>query len=70
MLFRSLLEQGEVYKCLKGGVEVSELFWKEARKFFERFSDALLPVLNSDGQILGFAFNDVQNYDYIEKKLS
>ena len=68
--YHNLLEQEELSLCInKERIIISDRFWEEARAYFEMSSSLLLPVMDINSRILGFAFNDPQSYYFIDQKI-
>lgn len=59
--YNNLLVATKVEDCInRGKIVVGDNFWQEAKKYFETYPKMLLTILDSNGQIIGFAYDDNQ----------
>ncbi len=66
--YYSLLEQNESeFGYTTETITISEHFWEQAKEYFGIFPNLLLPVMNVNGDIIGFAFDDASGYYQIEE---
>lgn len=66
--YKDLLEHEELEESINTDViKITENFWEEAREYFECKARQMLTVVNQNGNILGFVYNDDNvSYDSIE----
>ncbi len=69
--YEDLLNYERLEDCInKDTITVSEDFWKTAKDYFAQGVRNLLPVINENGGLLGFAYNDDTNYFELESGLA
>lgn len=57
--YQELLESGQLEDCIDTNtIMISENFWKEAKAFLGENRKRLLTIVDRNGRILGFAYND------------
>ncbi len=68
--YETLLEQEDIICVRREQVMLSDSFWNEAKEYFKCFPNNLLPIVDKNDFIIGFAFDDIQSYYYIEEGIS
>lgn len=51
-------------------IKITDCFWEEARSYFEQNPKELLPILGADENLIGFCYNDRNDYIWEESIVS
>ena len=47
-------------------IQTTDTFWEDAKEYFKKYPDELLPVVDVEGNVLGFCYDeDDSKYDYM-----
>lgn len=68
--YAGLLMHAELKDCINTDtITISEDFWEKAKSYFRIHPKELLTIMSKEGNIQGFAYDDITRYDEIESSL-